>query len=144
MGERILTHEQKIQELEHGIESYQAQVKTLESLNETRHQQIDSLEETIQKQGDVIRTHLTEMEPIKKELEELKSKLGLNREYGPIGRSHEEKPDIIFHQQNNPSKAAPSHLACGKKIDEENVAVFEREKVTCKVCLSKSDPHIRY
>jgi len=135
-----LTREQ----LETTAEGFRSRITQLETSIEGFQNQIEANEETIKTQGDVIRGHLTEIEVIKKELEGLKATLdpqnmGLS---GPIGRSHER--DSVYHQQNNPSNASPSHLACGKKIDKENVAVFEREKVTCKNCLSRPDPHIRY
>jgi len=129
------------EELEATAESFKSRITQLESSIEGFQNQIAAHEETVQTQGDVIRGYLTEIELIKKELEGIKATMDLPQT-GPIGRFHE--IDIVYHQQNNPSTASPSHLACGKKIDRENVAVFEREKVTCKSCLSRPDPHVRY
>jgi len=140
-----LTREQ-LETTAEGFKS-RSRITQLETSIEGFQNQIEAHEETIKTQGDVIRGHLTEIELVKKELEGLKATLDLPQT-GPIGRSHESDfphlIDIVYHQQNNPSTASPSHLACGKKIDRANVPVFEREKVTCKNCLSKPDPHIRY
>ena len=120
-----LTREQ----LETAAKSLETNISHLDSSIESLGSQLDAKEHTIQTQGDIIRNQLTELELLKNK---------------PLEESYPLPHDIIFHQQNNPSNIAPSHLACGKKIDQENVPVFEREKVTCKTCLSKADPHIRY
>lgn len=128
------------EELEATAESQGNRIGQLESSIEGFQNRIETQDQTIQTQGNIIRDNLTEIELIKKELAGLKATLDLPQT-GPIGRSHQIA--VVYHQQNNSLLQNPSHLACGQKINDENVPVFEREKVTCKWCLSKPDPHIR-
>lgn len=78
-------------------------------------------EDIIQKQEDTIRDHLTEIKGLKS--------------VPPSPQIVLEQDPRTFHQQFTPGISA-----CGKKVNDIDVVVSSRSRVTCTDCLLRPDP----